>query len=123
MTNVCGCLGFARDISGKSEPDNIIVADYTQLDGQGYGEEIEQLLRIDRQCRNAIEDGLSGEIAGKILLCLEELDTSPVKVLQRGYGLARSMSWDVIVDNYLIDMFEQRSQAQKQRCVCSKIEK
>jgi hypothetical protein len=51
FSNVCGCTGFIKDIAPSGELKNIIIADYTELDGQ-EPEDLEDMLQIDGQRRN-----------------------------------------------------------------------
>lgn len=102
FTGICGCAGFVRDVTGGQPVRNILLADYTNLDGQSYGD-IEDLLQIDRQVRNDIEVSEGGRLAREILERLpkneQELDT----MIREGYQLARNMSWDVVVRKYLLN--------------------
>jgi len=113
FSNVCGCSGFLRDATGAEEVRNVIVADYTNLASElsyggkngGYGE-IEDILQIDRSVRDRIEAGESEKVAMQICSRLPKNEAEIESMIQTGYELARNMSWDVVVKNYLLSSLQ-----------------
>ncbi len=107
FTGVCGCSGFVGDAistfppAGRAGLKNIIVADYTNI-GFENSSNIDGLLRIDRAMRDRIEQAQSRTIAEQILLRLPETESETEQLIQAGYLLANNMSWDIVVNNYLL---------------------
>ena len=101
FTGICGCAGFARDVTGGQPVPNIIVADYTRLvDAPTDG--IEDLLQIGRDQRNRIEEIEGIRVAMEIIARLPESESDMANLIAEGYRLARNMSWDVVVRRYLL---------------------
>ena len=101
LTNVCGCAGFVRDVTNGQEVRNVIIADYTDLDSRGY-RDIEDMLHIDKRARDAIEQNVSQKVALEICSRLPKSDAEIDEMIRAGYELARHMSWDAVVENYLL---------------------
>ena len=101
VTNVCGCVGFVRDITGTESVKNIIIANYTNLDNRRVPD-VEDLLRIDRSVRSRIEDCVSEEVAREIIRRLPKNESEIESMIQTGYSLAKNMSWEMVVKNYLL---------------------
>jgi hypothetical protein len=101
VTNVCGCAGFVRDVTqGKSVP-NVLIADYTDISGYGFCD-IEDMLQINRKSRDSIENEISRKIAADICSRLPQTQTDLEGMIKTGYDLAKHMSWDCVVRNYLM---------------------
>jgi len=101
VSNVCGCAGFLQDVTGGQPVDNVIVADYTQLSDAEF-KNIEDLLQIDRQLRNRIEATEAARVASEILQRLGGTDAETARMIQSGYSLAKHMSWDLVLQDYLL---------------------
>ncbi len=101
FSSVCGCAGFVRDITGGEDVKNVIVADYTNLDAHTDAD-IEDLLQIDRLVRDHIEAHQSEKVAMQICSRLPKNESDIESMIQTGYELAKNMSWDVVVKNYLL---------------------
>jgi hypothetical protein len=126
FTNVCGCAGLLRDTfekhridnlqlkagDWKSQIPNVIVADYTNLDGQFENRKltIENLQLIDRAARDQLEIKESKRIAEEIMRRLPQNESDIESLIRTGYGLAANMSWDVIVKNYLLPGLQKTAQ-------------
>jgi hypothetical protein len=106
FSSVCGCSGFAGEAIAGIEPDsmngtrNIIVADYTAIDGQFPG--VKELLQMDRSIRDQIESRVSSEVADEILMLLPKSEAEIEKMVENGYRIAQNMSWNVVVEKYLL---------------------
>jgi len=101
FTNVCGCAGFVRDATIGKDFNNVIVADYTDLDDYSLGQ-IEDFSQIDKSMREYIEENVSEKTAAKIYASLTKDKEEIEKMLNDGYLIAKEMSWDAVVKNYLL---------------------
>jgi glycogen synthase len=101
FSSVCGCLGFLRDITGAENVNNVIIADYTNMENREYTD-LEDLLQTGRSVRNQIEARESEKVAMQICSRLPKNRSEIESMIQSGYELARNMSWDVAVKNYLL---------------------
>jgi hypothetical protein len=100
LSSVCGCAGFIRKVTGGRMPGNIIIADYVNSNiVQSLNEPIGRtvLRRIEQQ----IGQGLAGEILSR--LASSESDTRIL--LEQGYELASKMSWQRIVESFVLQSF------------------
>jgi glycosyltransferase involved in cell wall biosynthesis len=130
FSSVCGCVGLVQDVAGPNfgelgraaeDVKNIIVADYTNLsttlkislddfvfgsiktaDSRFDYEDIEDLLQIDRSVREQIEANIGEKVAQKIIQHLPKSESEIDSMIRTGYELAKNMSWDVVVKNYLL---------------------
>ena len=101
VSSVCGCSGFLSDVTGAESVKNVIVADYTRLGEQNYVD-IEDLLQIDRAVRDQLEAIESEKVAMQICSRLTKNEGEIEEMVRTGYQLAENMSWDVVVNNYLL---------------------
>jgi hypothetical protein len=101
VTNVCGCVGFLHDVTSGNNCHNVIVADYTDLE-DAVPSDLEDMLRIDRLARNRVEAVQSKKVADEILTRLPKDDAQVEAIIRDGYELAKKMSWEVVVNNYLL---------------------
>jgi glycogen synthase len=102
VSNVCGCAGFVKAVTGGNDVRNVIVADYTDLGADSDHNDIEGMLRIDRQRRDNIEHNVSGKIAMELCARLPRNDDETEILIRSGYDLAKHMSWDMVVENYVL---------------------
>ncbi|OHB62022.1 MAG: hypothetical protein A2167_06990 [Planctomycetes bacterium RBG_13_46_10] len=101
-SNVCGCAGLVNDVVGTTEhTKNVLIADYTNLNNLNR-EDIEDLLQINRSMREQIEAKTSENIAQEIIRRLPESESEIESMIQTGYELAKNMTWDVLMKNYLL---------------------
>lgn len=108
FSNVCGCSGFVKDITGGRDVRNVIIADYTNLPANGDCD-IDELLQIDRPVRDLIEASQSEKVAMQICSRLPKNEAEMETMIRTGYDLARNMSWDVVVRDYLLPSLEKIS--------------
>jgi glycogen synthase len=101
ISNVCGCAGFLRKIKVAEAAKNVIVADYINL-GYHSCADIQELLRISEDERNCMETLQSEKVAKQIIEYLPRNESELKSMIETGYQLARNMSWDVVVENYLL---------------------
>jgi glycogen synthase len=101
ISSICGCSGFLQDITGDKSIKNVIIADYTNLGTRHYAD-IEDMLQIDQPVRNEIEASESEKVAMQICSRLAKNESEIESMIQTGYDVAKNMSWDVAVQNYLL---------------------
>ncbi len=104
VTNVCGCAGFVKAVSGGENVRNVIVVDYTDL-GERKIHDIEDMLQIGKETRDEIEHKVSEKVALEICARLPRSDDEIAKMIQSGYDLAKHMDWDAVVNNYVLKSF------------------
>lgn len=105
VSSVCGCSGFVRDVANGENVKNVIIADYTNLNNHRSAD-IEDLLQIDRSVRDQIEAKVSEKVAKEIISRLPQNQSEVESMIQGGYALAKNMSWDVVVKNYLLSSLQ-----------------
>jgi hypothetical protein len=105
FSSVCGCSGFLRDVTGAESVKNVIIADYTNLEIADYAD-IEDLLQIDRSMRDRIEASQSEKVAMQICSRLPKDESEIESMVKTGYELAKNMSWDVVVKDYLLSSIQ-----------------
>jgi hypothetical protein len=110
FSSVSGCASFASGaIAGLLRESlngtkNMIIADYTAIDGVSL--DIPELIRIDRAARNRVEERVSREVADEILALLPKNETETAQTVENGYRIAKNMSWDAVVECYLLPNLE-----------------
>ncbi len=104
VSNVCGCVGFVERASGGLDDlGNLVVADYVSLpDGGWWINSPGEAMAIDGGTREWIEGINSEDVARRILARLPKDDVEAEALLERGQEVARSMSWEVVVEGYLL---------------------
>jgi len=101
VSNVCGCAGFLHDVTDGENVNNVIIADYTNLGIRDYAD-IEDLLQIDRSVRNRVETNVSEKVAKEVVARLPQNESEIERLIETGFELAKNMSWDMAVRNYLL---------------------
>jgi glycosyltransferase involved in cell wall biosynthesis len=101
VSNVSGCAGFVRDVTNGEGSKNVVIADYISLGKNGFAD-IEDPLQIGMSVRNQIEDYVSDKIAMQVCARLAKNDIELESMLKAGYELAKNMSWDIAVKDYLL---------------------
>jgi len=119
VSNVCGCAGFAQNVAAGESVENIIIADYTNLETEDYTD-IEVLLQIERSERDRLETSVSSKVATQIIQRLTENESDVENLIQSGYNLAKNMSWDVMVENYLLPSLQRSYQKQHSQRIYTK---
>ena len=101
VSEVCGCVGFARSVNGHKElPKNIIVADYTDLGPGSFG--LKDFLAIDRTKREIIEERVAAGLASELLKRLPSSPEEEARLIESGYELASKMSWHEVVSHRVL---------------------
>ena len=101
VSSVCGCAGFLCDVANVKKVKNVIIADYTNLGNRQYSD-IEDLLQIGRTERDQIEACVSEEVAKEVIARLPRKESEIERMIETGFQLAKNMSWDVAVKDYLL---------------------
>jgi len=100
VSNVCGCMGFARRaMDDTCERDNIIEGNFL---GAPEGMDLDALLRLTIADRDAVEAVEARRLAG---LLFERLTDEPEAMGRRiaaGCKLADRMSWENVVNEYFL---------------------
>ncbi len=120
FSSVCGCGGFLRDATNGGNVTNVIVADYTDLESRDYGD-IEDLLQIDQPVRDHIEEAVSRKVAMQICSRLPKSESETESMIQTGYSLAKDMSWDIVVKNYLLGSLQNAQRKRHADSVTTKV--
>jgi len=111
FSNVCGCAGFVDKANGTKSTLNVIVADYTNLPNKGLRPD--QLLSIGQAQRDEIENTVAAAVARDLI---DRLPRSPAdfeRFIERGYALARKMSWDAVARDYVLPGINRAARAQR----------
>ena len=101
VSSVCGCAGFVKAVTGGKDVKNVIIADYTQLNWDGW-HDLEDLQQINKDARDRIEHQISEKVALEICARLPKNDAETASMIESGYNLAKHMSWEVVVNNYVL---------------------
>ena len=102
-SNVCGCVSFADRVMGGNENLlNLIVADYVSLPhGYWLGSPYDALA-IDQGVRDWVETNSSQIAAQAIFERLPRTESTIAQMIESGALAAARMSWEVVVDDYLV---------------------
>ena len=140
VSSVCGCAGLVRDIEGgnpkyenrqiqsscdkpeSNDPEtikNVIIADYTRLDSQRFAS-IEDILHIDQSTLGQTEEHISQKLAHEIMQRLPKSPSEMERLVESGYELAKKMSWDLVVKDYLLPSLQKMIQRQPSESICAK---
>jgi hypothetical protein len=113
VSDVCGCLGFAslKQKTGnwkmkianlQGALPNIIVANYTALPPQFNVYNWRDALRIGQWERDGAEQHESWQVAQTAVDRLPRNDAQKQALIDSGYALAKTMSWDVVAETQLL---------------------
>ncbi len=100
VSNVCGCVSFARRAAGEEGfGENIIEANFVNLPRPMT---VEQLKALTIGLRDEIENVESARVARRLAEALRDDEATFASRLQRGYAMAERMSWDHVVGEYFL---------------------
>ncbi|MHC4981844.1 MAG: glycosyltransferase family protein [Planctomycetota bacterium] len=100
VSNVCGCMGFARRAAGGAGlDDNIVEANFLRVP---EGMTVEQLVGMPVRQRDAIESEEAGKVARRIVKLLAREDATIERRVRDGYEIAGRMSWENVVREYFL---------------------
>jgi hypothetical protein len=104
VSNVCGCLGFARRTAGDRPMDNnIIEANFTRL---GEPRNITSLLAMTIPQREVVEAAEARRLAGLLCERLPRSDQAMAGRIKSGFRLAGQMNWQNVMENYFLPSLE-----------------
>ncbi|MBN1555143.1 MAG: hypothetical protein JXA11_10385 [Phycisphaerae bacterium] len=99
VSNVCGCMGFAREAMGEKPSENIIEGNFLQLPARIS---LQEVLSLDIRRRDEIESLEARRLATIIIDRLPRTDEMVSRRLAEGCALARRMSWQRVVREYFL---------------------
>ena len=99
VSNVCGCMGFARRAAGENLPDNIVEGDFLRAAAEVS---LEELLALSIEQRDRIEADEVKRLAAIVAERVPRTDERLWHLMETGYGLAEKMSWDRVVTEYFL---------------------
>lgn len=103
VSNVCGCVGFLQRVVEQVLQDpNVVLADYVGLPASYWLGSPYDALQIDQGTRDWIEASNSAATARTIFERLPKTNDDLQRLLERGQAVARQMSWEVVVQDYLL---------------------
>ncbi|MGA2497507.1 MAG: hypothetical protein ABSH20_07185, partial [Tepidisphaeraceae bacterium] len=111
FSNVCGCAGFIDKVTGSQPTPNVIVADYTALHDRDIRPE--HLLSVGRAQRNQIEHEVAEQVAHQLIDRLPHTPREFTEFIDRGYDLAKHMSWDAVARDYVLPGINRAAKAQR----------
>ena len=100
VSNVCGCVGFVQQAANGEETPNLLIADYTELDG--LPADVDAVRNIGQAERDHIEAQNSRYVAEELLKRLPRSPSQAEQLLHQGYEIGAHMSWEVVARNYFL---------------------
>ena len=101
VSDVCGCMGFARRV-GADQGDDAIVIEGSFLHVGDEQTDIASLLNMAVWQRDRIETDEADRLAGLILERLVDDEDALAARIERGYRLAANMSWEHVLQEYFL---------------------
>ncbi len=101
VSNVCGCVGFVKQVA-LPDQRNVIVADYTTLPSGLAEGDYYAALGIGQPQRDAVEAISARRVADEILDRLPRTQKAMAQMIKDGYRISQRMSWEVVVSDYLL---------------------
>jgi hypothetical protein len=99
VSNVCGCMGFARRAEEGVDCDCILEGNFLRA---GQGRSIESLLNMQTSDRDAIESDETARLARALVEILPRDEETMRRQMQAGYEIACKMSWECVVRDYFL---------------------
>jgi hypothetical protein len=104
VSNVCGCMGYARHAlaGAKKSYKNIVEANFLELAEDFAGKSIDELMALSTSERDRIEASEGRRLAPTLVDSLPRGDEAMKEIIDSGYELARKMSWEHVVEDYFL---------------------
>jgi hypothetical protein len=102
VSSVCGCLGFIRQVSQGKLPKDIILADYVTLPEHMDIDDHRATQVLGQSERDLIEESQALQVAQETMARLPTTKRARQALLRRGHKLSQKMSWDTVVQHYLL---------------------
>ncbi len=99
VTNICGCMGFARQAAKIVPNDNVIEANFLHVPEDM---DIDQLLKITEDWRNSVEVVEAKRLATLVVDRLPRDEKALQKLMETGSAVASQMSWENVVSDYFL---------------------
>ncbi len=103
-SSVCGCAGFVHEITGGQDLPNVLLADFTRLDGGGW--DIPRLLAMGKPQRDTVEQRVAREVAQELLRDFPRTPKQREELLARGQRIASQMGWDPVFRDRILPVFQ-----------------
>ena len=104
VSNVCGCMGYARKAAENGGLDgNIIEADFLSLPEKMT---IDEMLKLSIADRDRIENVEARQMAAEVIEYLPRGEGALAERMESGLRLARQMSWERVVEDYFLPSLE-----------------
>lgn len=103
ISEVCGCMGFVKFVTDHEPVRNVLIADYTQLEGNWS---LEAIKAMTTEQRDAIESGISEALADELNRRIPRSQADRNKLVAAGQKLAKKLGWDEVCKKKLIPMLE-----------------
>lgn len=102
-SSVCGCCGFLNRVTQDQGGRNVVVSDYTNLDGVGPFADPRDIGLAER---NRLESARGEKLAWEIMARLPLSDGDRFDLLHNGLALATQMSWEAVCIDYFLPGIE-----------------
>ncbi len=110
VSNICGCVGFARCAAAQEGiDDGIIEADFLSL---SVPPTLDELKNLPASRRDEIESLEAERLANLIVQRLPRDDQTLQERMQTGFQLAKRMSWEHVVKDYFLPSLAQAADKQ-----------
>ncbi|MFP4105336.1 MAG: hypothetical protein ACLFVU_04510 [Phycisphaerae bacterium] len=107
VSNVCGCVGFARRAADGKAYDNVIEGDFLDLP---HPMGVEELKNLTIAQRDRIEATECERIAGQLMDVLPRNEETMKRLLADGYKIAGQMSWEHVMNDYFMPALDRTIQ-------------
>ena len=99
VSDVCGCRGYVERAAGERDFAGLIVAAYTDLGGT---RSLDELRRMEAPELGRVETCASARAAAEVLERLPRSEAEMWEAVQRGYAVARGMSWERVCEDFFL---------------------
>ncbi len=106
-TNVCGCMGFVRTVTGGETVPNVLEADFIHLPKPVT---IEQAKGIGGRQRDKREKLEGRRVATELFKRLPRTDEQMAELIRTGAALADQMSWERVVNDFLLPALQRTTE-------------
>jgi len=101
VSDVCGCQAFIEKVTNGQGTPNVIYSNFTTLP-RSYT--IDELKKLGRDDRDAVETGEAARVADQIMQRLPGNVEQRQQLIESGQQLVSAMGWDQVVQERLLPM-------------------
>jgi hypothetical protein len=112
-TLVCGCAGFALEVTSGKPVKNLIIPDYSDLGEAGSRVSLQDCLRMNAATREEVEWRIARKVADQIAENLPKTPAETERMIQAGWEMARQMGWAAVATQYVIPALERAIRKQR----------